>query len=213
MTSALVIPIFQKGELIDISSKVMCIRRIDGEGLICADNIRANVEAHFTVRINPTEQDILQVARGIGCSHAGNSKTLAELFTAKFTEALKVVCKQYTFADLLQNLDRLKEQSLEIIGTDLNGYNLEDLAIAEFSQTPIDKLAPQNILDAEGILRITEVTAAEAMRVNELERQSEKALRKFAAQNPETVRRLAEYAQLDQEKTWPVRGTSLISPS
>src|SRR5690606_41415773 len=53
------------------------------------------------------------------------------------------------------------EEILKVIGTDLNGYVLDDCAIDYLEQTPLEKLNPNNILDAEGIKKITDLTARE----------------------------------------------------
>ncbi|MFT5129638.1 MAG: putative membrane protein YqiK [Rhodothermales bacterium] len=193
MTSALVLPLIQRAELIDITTKVIEIQRLDGEGLICLDNLRANAVVRFTLRISPTEQDVLLVAKSIGCARAGTQETLEALFTAKFCEALKTVSKQFAFVDILQNLERFKTDVIQTLGLDLNGFMLEDVAIAEFTQTPIDKLNPNNILDAQAIRKITEITAAEGIKANALKINSQKQLCEYAQRNPEIVRHLANY--------------------
>ena len=193
MSSGVVWPVIQKGELIDITSRVMSIQRREGEGLICMDNLRADVIVEFTLRINPNPEDILMVARAVGCSRAMQPETLEALFAAKFSEALKIVGKQEEFADAVQDLDRFKGRAIDLIGTDLNGYLLEDVAIAQFEQTAVEMLDPNNILDAQGIRKITEITAQEALKANHLEREQEKQLRNYARRNPELVRHIASY--------------------
>ena len=53
-----------------------------------------------------------------------------------------------------------------MIGTDLNGYRLDNCHIDYLEQTPLESLNPQNILDAEGIKKITELTTQENMKRN-----------------------------------------------
>ena len=45
---------------------------------------------------------------------------------------------------------------------------LEDAAIDYLEQTPLQRLDPNNILDAQGIRKITELTAAQNVQTNEL---------------------------------------------
>jgi uncharacterized membrane protein YqiK len=45
-----------------------------------------------------------------------------------------------------------------VIGKDLNGFVLDDAAIDYLEQTPIEALDRDNIMDAEGIRKITALT-------------------------------------------------------
>ncbi|MNM96686.1 Inner membrane protein YqiK [compost metagenome] len=65
-----------------------------------------------------------------------------------------------------------------MIGNDLNGYALEDVAIDYLEQTPKSLLDPSNILDAEGIRKITELTAAQNVITNDLAQNERLAITK-----------------------------------
>jgi uncharacterized membrane protein YqiK len=111
------------------------------------------------------------------------------LFSAKFSEALKTVGKQIDFIQLFENRLEFREKIIEVIGDDLNGYVLEDVAIDYIEQTPKSSLDPTNILDAEGIKKITELTAMQNVRTNILERDEELAIKK---KNVETIEAMLE---------------------
>ncbi|KZY71692.1 hypothetical protein, partial [Oleiphilus sp. HI0066] len=78
---------------------------------------------------------------------------------------------------------------VEVIGDDLNGYVLEDVAIDYLEQTPKASLDPNNILDAEGIKKITALTAEQNVRTNILEQDEALAIKK---KNVETVEAMLE---------------------
>lgn len=157
-TGAVVLPIVQRGELMDVSLKTLSLDRRGKEGLVCGDKIRADISAQFFVRVNPTADDVLQVARAVGCARASDPSVLEELFVAKFAEALKTVAAQLDFEQLHRERGHFRDRVLEVIGTDLNGYALEDLSIDALEQTPLEQLDPGNILDATGIKKIVEVS-------------------------------------------------------
>ena len=96
-TGAVVLPVFNKAEIMDISVKTIDIERTGNEGLICRDNIRADIRITFFVRVNKTTEDVIKVAQAIGTARASDQETLQELFNAKFSEALKTVGKQLDF--------------------------------------------------------------------------------------------------------------------
>jgi len=172
-TGGMVIPIIHKKEIMDISTKRMMLERKGRSGLICQDNIRADIIITFYIRVNETKEDILRVAKQVGCERSSYPETLQELFEAKFSEALKTVGKQLNFTDLFTQRDIFRDKIKEVIGQDLSGYVLEDVAIDFLEQTSISDLDPNNIMDSEGIRRITELTALQSVETNDLQRQEE----------------------------------------
>ncbi|MFC1652772.1 flotillin family protein [Planctomycetota bacterium] len=171
-----VIPILHRAEYMDISVKRIEIDRRALQGLICKDNLRADIVVAFFVRVNNTENDVMKVAQALGCKRASDRQALVELFDAKFSEALKTVGKQFDFSELYTNRVSFREEILQIIGTDLSGYVLEDAAIDYLEQTKKELLSPDNILDAEGIKKITILTAAQFELANAREREKDKTI-------------------------------------
>lgn len=197
----LVLPVLHRKEIMDISVKRIEINRsgAGSEGLICRDNLRADVKVAFFVRVNKTPQDVLKVAQSLGCKRGSDPQGLVEFFDAKFSEALKTVGKQFEFVDLYTNREQFKEEILKVIGTDLNGYVLDDAAIDYLEQTSVAALDPKNILDAEGIKKITELTANQNMLSNEISRNEEKTIKKQDVEAREAILEL-ERQQADAEQ-------------
>jgi uncharacterized membrane protein YqiK len=191
-----VVPVFHKLEIMDLSVKKIEIERMENEGLICKDNMRADIKVAFFVRVNTDVEAIRKVSQTIGCARASKIETLEELFEAKFSEALKSVGKKFEFVELYEARREFRDEIVNIIGTDLNGYTLEDCAIDFLEQTPIIHLKPDNILDAEGIKKITELTAEQSKKANLIKRDEEKVIRKQDVEARETIleldRQLAE---------------------
>lgn len=183
----IVIPLIQEAQVMDLSVKRVLISRDGEDGLICRDNMRADIKVTFFVRVNNQTNDIKTVAETIGPRRASEQVKLEELFEAKFSEALKTVGKNFEFVQLYTERDQFKEQILKVIGTDLNGYVLDDCAIDYLEQTPLDRLSPTNILDAEGIKKITELTAAERVKENHFTREKEKTLKKQDVEAQEAI--------------------------
>jgi len=182
-----VLPVIHRVERMDISVKRIEIYRHGEEGLICQDNIRADIKVCFFVRVNKAPDDVMQVAQFLGCVRASDERALVELFDSKFSEALKTVGKQFDFVDLYNSRERFKDQILNIIGTDLNGYVLDDAAIDFLEQTPVDRLNMDNILDAEGIKKITDLTARQQVLSNGIRREKEKTLTKQDVEAREAI--------------------------
>jgi uncharacterized membrane protein YqiK len=201
-SGALVMPVVHKAELMDISVKRLQIARQGKEGLICRDNIRGDIDVSFYVRVNPTNESVLEVAKLIGCAEASNPETMDQLFGAKFSEALKTVGKQMDFVELYEKRDDFRHRVIQTIGQDLNGYLLDDVAIEYLEQTPLALMDPNNILDSEGIKKITEITTGHRVITNELNREAEKRTK---AKDVETVQAIFELDR--QEKAAEYRAT------
>ncbi|SEE75214.1 flotillin family protein [Pseudomonas anguilliseptica] len=177
-TGALVYPVINLKEFMKISLITLEVDRRAKDGLICKDNMRADITVAFYLRVNETQQDVLKVAKAIGVERASDRSAVNELFNAKFSEALKTVGKQFDFVQLFENRQDFRDRIVEVIGNDLNGYVLEDVAIDYLEQTSKASLDPSNILDAEGIRKITQLTAAQNVITNDLERNEELAIKK-----------------------------------
>jgi len=197
-TGMVVVPLVHKAEIMDISLKTIEIDRRGKEGLICKDNIRADIKVAFFVRVNKTVEDVLKVAQAIGCERASDPVTLEELFNAKFSEALKTVGKQLEFEQLYQERDNFRDKIIQVIGKDLNGYVLEDAAIDYLEQTPMSSLDPDNILDSQGIRKITILTAEQHVQTNNAERDEEMRIKKKDVEAREAILEL-ERQQSDAE--------------
>lgn len=197
-TGALVYPVIYKKEFMRISLITLEVDRRGKDGLICRDNMRADINVAFYLRVNETPQDVLKVAKAIGVDRASDKAAVNELFNAKFSEALKTVGKQIDFVKLFENRQEFRDRIIQVIGNDLNGYVLEDVAIDYLEQTPKSSLDPSNIMDAEGIRKITELTAAQNIITNEYARNEELAISKKNVETREAMLAL-ERQQADAE--------------
>ena len=135
----------QQLQIMDLSVKKLEVVRKGKDGLICQDNIRADIEVVFYVRVNDEKSevdgktdyhDIKTVATQVGCERASEIELLRQLFEAKFSEALKSAAKLMDFEKLYTDRMPFRQVIIDTIGSDLNGYILEDVTIDYLEQTP-----------------------------------------------------------------------------
>ena len=169
-TGGIVLPIIHRKEIMKISTITMEVARKGTEGLICKDNIRADIIVAFYIRVNELATDVLKVAKAVGVARASDKEAVEQLFNAKFSEALKTVGKSMDFVSLFEDREKFRQAIVEVIGEDLNGYHLEDVAIDYLEQTPLKDLKSDNILDAEGIKKITQLTSEHNIVTNQIQR-------------------------------------------
>lgn len=197
-TGALVYPVIYKKEFMRISLLTLEVDRRGKDGLICQDNLRADITVAFYLRVNETTEDVLKVAKTIGVDRASDHQAVSTLFSAKFSEALKTVGKQLELSKLFEDRQNFRDRIVDVIGKDLNGYALEDVAIDYLEQTPKSALDPNNIFDSEGIRKITEITAIHNIETNQKERDQELAIQKKNVETREASLAL-ERQQADAE--------------
>ncbi|MDU1890155.1 MAG: hypothetical protein E6767_05650 [Dysgonomonas sp.] len=195
-----VVPVLHKMEIMDISLKKVQIERMEHDGLICKDNIRADIKVAFFVRVNKSVNDVINVAQSIGCERASDISTLKDIFEAKFSEALKTVGKKFDFIELYEARREFRDEIINIIGTDLNGYVLDDCAIDYLEQTELRFLSSDNILDSEGIKKITDLTAAQNIKANLIRREEEKVIKKQNVEAREAILELERQLAEKEEK-------------
>ncbi|MBF4982987.1 hypothetical protein FNJ87_01085 [Nonlabens mediterrranea] len=130
-----VIPSFHTYEILDMTSKSIRVELLDNNNLITKDDVRIDIKASFLMRINNELEFIKKVAHTIGVENASNKEHLKELFSAKFIESLKAVARQYTFETLIDSRNNYRDLVIQNIGTDLNGFTLENCAIDYIEKT------------------------------------------------------------------------------
>jgi uncharacterized membrane protein YqiK len=196
----MVVPVLHRLEVMDISLKSLMISRYGKDGLVCKDNMRADIKVTFFIKVNPEETEIAVVAQSIGCQRASDPAALMQLFDAKFSDALKTVGKQFDFVELYEKRDEFRAKITNLIREDLNGYKLEDAAIDYLEQTPIDAMDERNILDAEGIKKITELTANQKIMSNSIDRNKEKTIKQQDVEAREAILEMEKQLAESEEK-------------
>ncbi len=161
------LPLVQGYHIVDISVKKLEITRKGKDGLVCRDNIRADITVAFYIRVEATPESVRKVAQMLTPERVSDLDQLRELFEAKFSEALKTAGKQMEFHELFMERTKFRDQIQSTIGKDLDGFILQDVAIDYLEQTPLEQHDPNNVLDAEGIKKITEITQRERVLANE----------------------------------------------
>jgi flotillin len=160
-------PLVQTYHIMDISVKKLEIARKGKDGLVCKDNIRADITVAFYIRVDATEESVRKVAQMLTPERVSDVDQLRELFEAKFSEALKTAGKQMEFHELFTERIKFRDEIQNTIGKDLDGFLLQDVAIDYLEQTPLEQHDPSNVLDSEGIKKITEITQRERVVANE----------------------------------------------
>ena len=161
---AMVIPIFHRMLEINLRTMKLGVNPRGQNALITRDNLRANVLAQFYIRVQADEEHILNAARSLGESSV-NAEAVEALVSEKLVSALRAIASQMDLFEIHTKRDEFAEKVKEHVKSDLeaNGLLLESVTISELDQTDPGELSDNNVFDAQGKRKITEITAAAAV--------------------------------------------------
>lgn len=208
-----VLPWVHKAEELDLTTKVVHVELCGRDGLHCRDHYSVDLALEFFVRVGKTEEDILRVADSFGAARTSDPEALRELFAGKFREATAMVVEQLELAQLRAQREDVRDEILKIIGVDLAGFVLDDLAISTLRVTPIENLDPDDVLDAQAIRKCTESTAKEKVRTNEIVRDVEKLLAEQRLAGQTTLLKLERQRAEIEAAIDKLKGTMEVEPS
>ncbi|MBN1488626.1 MAG: hypothetical protein JXA69_01810 [Phycisphaerae bacterium] len=173
-----VIPIMHR--LIEVSLETMRldVKRVGPDALITKDNLRVDIASEFYIRVAPTEDDILAGARSLG-DKSVSADAVSELVYEKLVSALRSVAATKELLELHIKRDEFASAVQENLANDLrqNGLTLETVTISQLDQTPPENLNPNNVFDAQGLRKITEITQSQNVERNRIERDAEQAIK------------------------------------
>lgn len=202
LTGTFVWPIVNRAEYMDITRKKISVVRSgrkdqegeEYEGLHCKDNIRADLKVDFYIGVNHEEDDIIRVAKLFTTQGASNPERLKEHFQPKFSEALKTAVKQFDFEELLTNRRAFRDAVVSVIGSEMDGFKIYDVVIDKVDQTALDAHDPDNILDVEGIRKISAITSVKNTETNAIRQDEKTSIKK------KNVEAEANRLQLDKQE-------------
>jgi uncharacterized membrane protein YqiK len=192
---AIVLPVVHHIQWISLETFKLEILKAQREAFITKDRFRVDVGAEFYIKIGADAESIEKASRSLG-DKSFSADGIRSLVEEKLIGALRSVTAATDLVELHENRRgfslAVKELLLEPLA--YNGLHLEDVSVFHLDQTNREYLDASNIFDAEGLKQITLQTSERQRERNEIERNTEVAIRR---QDVEAVKlKLA----LDQER-------------
>jgi uncharacterized membrane protein YqiK len=183
-----VFPVIHEVVPVSLETMKLEVERMGTDALITQDNLRVDVKAEFYIRVAPQEEDILQAARSLGTKSV-DARAVGALVFEKLVSALRSVAAQKDLAAIHSDRKTFASAVQELVAEELqqNGLLLESVTISRLDQTDPHGLSDENIFDAQGKKKITEITAAARVERNRLERIAEQAITQQNVQTAEQV--------------------------
>lgn len=125
-----VIPFLHQLEVMDITLKKIELDFLASEAITCKNNLKANIKTAFFIKVNASKNDILSVAKIVGCKNASDIKALNNVFKTKFQEAIKTTAKKFTIEEIDNSTNEFRDNIIVELGRDHYGFSIEDLTIS-----------------------------------------------------------------------------------
>src|SRR5438309_1208395 len=172
---AIVLPVVHRVLDVNLRTMKLAVNPRGRNALITRDNLRSDVLAQFYIRVQAEQTHILNAARSLG-QNSVNAETVEALVSEKLVSALRAIASQMDLFEIHTRRDEFAEKVKEHVRADLeeNGLLLESVTISELDQTDPGELSDNNVFDAQGKKKITEITAAAGVERNKLERDAER---------------------------------------
>jgi uncharacterized membrane protein YqiK len=202
---ALIIPVVHEVIWVSLRTMTLEVVRKDKDSLITKDSLRADITAEFFIKVPKDEQSVLKAATSLGDA-AIDPDMVKEILQQKLVSALRQVAAELEFKDLLSNRALFIEKVVSHVKQEIqpNGLELESVTISMLDQTRTSVLDPEhNVIDAEGVRKTTEITAAQSVLRTQFQLSAE---RKIREEQVNTQRFLAEQsvaeaaAQADRDR-------------
>jgi len=174
-----VIPVFHNVIPVSLETMRLDVSRMEKDALITGDNLRADVEAEFYIKVNKDEHDIRAAATSLG-DRSVNSDTVKELVEQKLISALRAVAATKTLNELHTERQDFAESVQRIVEQDLkpNGLTLESVTISRLDQTPPNAMREaDNVFDAQGLKTIAGIVNTQRVERNKIERQADQLVK------------------------------------
>lgn len=187
---SIVVPIVHRVVDVNLQTMKLAVNPQGRDALITKDNLRSDVLAQFYIKVQPDEEHILMAARSLG-ENSVNAETVEALVSEKLVSALRAIASQMDLFEIHTERDKFAERVKEHVRSDLeeNGMLLESVTISALDQTDPSELSDNNVFDAQGKKKITEITTAAMVERNRLERDAE---RERAQKDVETRQQVLE---------------------
>jgi len=124
-----VLSMVHHAERVDLRVKDIAIGLAGEEAPTLADGARAEAEVVFLVRVNATAEDVLAAARAVGSAGTFDASAVEAIFRDRCRQALHDALSGGDYDDFAGDHERLSDQILMRLGSDLGGYRLDAVAV------------------------------------------------------------------------------------
>jgi uncharacterized membrane protein YqiK len=180
---ALVVPVIHEVAWVTFDTLCIQVMKNGKDALITNDNLRADCEAEFFVRIQKEPKHMVTASAALGDdgSNVAERKKRADVLCFSTCEsALRAIAVTMTLHDLNSKREDFKDKIKSAVGQELEekGFTLDSVAVPKLDQSPPDtERADTNMFDAQGATTIAQIVQSQKVQRNQIEKSAQQSMK------------------------------------
>ena len=175
----LALPIVHRLQRVSMAAISISATQSGNEGVLCRDQLRADVGMEFELRVEPSREGVSTAAQALGNRISRNGGAVHELLRGALVNAIQNAAAQRTMEDIHLNRNAFTQDVATEAGVQAAnlGLRLISAALVSVDQTNLAQLDESNAFNAQGRRRLAELVAAQRKARVEIETATEIAVR------------------------------------
>lgn len=156
--------------------KVAIERKGKTDALVLKDRVKVEVAAEFYVRVDSTDSKTMSTALEALGGQIDKDK-IESFCTAKFDAALRAAAAGMEIEQVQENREDFRRAVIAALDTlNKDGLELVDVSLRQLNQSPIADFEPTNLLDAQGLKKVTKIVEESRKIVNDTRQENRVAI-------------------------------------
>ncbi|MCC5989307.1 MAG: flotillin [Pararhodobacter sp.] len=193
----LALPWFHEVARVNMQSIRLEVERAGTQALITRDKLRVDLGAEFYLSVPPEAASVARAAQALG-RRSFQPEELRALVEGLFVDALRAVVARSTMEELHEARAEFTAAVRQAVAPQVTGYGLQldAVALTAMDQTPFGAMDENNVFNAEGLRKLTQLIAESKRERAEIDGETQVSVRRAAM---EAARRQLEI-DLDERR-------------
>lgn len=155
------LPILHRLQKVSLEAMIVAVSRAGRSAVMCRDQLRADLDMEFEVRVQSSPQGVATAAQSLGTRIARPGDAVQELLRGIFVDAVQSSAASRTLDELHINRNGFTEDVSAAVEKRISRLGLEvvSAAIVSIDQTSFAQLDDNNAFHAQGMRRLAEMVS------------------------------------------------------
>ncbi len=173
------LPILHQVQKVSMGALAFSINREGREAVLTRDQMRADIQFEFELRVAPTEEGIATAAQALGARIARGGETVREVFAGSLVDAIQRAAAARTLEDIHLDRSGFSDDVAQVIETQAAklGLTLVSASLIAVDQSDLSQWNENNAFNAQGMRRLAELVADQRKERIRIETEAEVAVR------------------------------------
>ena len=175
----LALPILHQIQRVSMGSVTFPVDRKGRESLLTKDQLRADIEMEFELRVEPTPEGIATAAQVLGMRIARGGDAIREIVTGALINAMQDAAARRNLADIHLDRSGYTSEVTQAVAEHAArlGLAMVSTSLVSVDQSDLSQLNEANAFNAQGMRRLAEMVAEQRKARVKVETETEIAIR------------------------------------